>query len=216
MLPIVLIGDSHARMKQLEQSFPAQMPAPLRVLEVGAENTAMMPLPALTSASIIMLDVNDTFSTQVSQYINRLRMAYPDSAVVVLLPFGDDAGEHAAVNAGADDVLMKPISPQRIALALRNLSELVRLRSAFSNKDGRVHASMRVPVGNMGISLLGGDGQVKKFHHIEQEVIRATIAFFDGHVSKASRALGIGRSTLYRKVDAESLARAVNATSTPA
>ncbi len=204
MLPIVLIGDNHARMKQLEQSFPMQMPAPLRLLEISAESSALLPLPALTCSSIIVLDVEHMFNPQVAQYIHRLRMAYPDSAVVVLLQFGDDEGESNAVAAGADDVLMKPISPQRIALTMRNLSELVHLRSALSGTEQK-YTMPRTPVGNMGVSLLDRDGQVKKFHHIEQEIIRATIAFFDGHVSKASRALGIGRSTLYRKVDTETI-----------
>ncbi len=204
MLPIVLIGDNQARMKHLEQSFSTQTPAPLRVLELSTETSAIMPLPALTTPSIIVLDINDSFSPSIAQYIARLHMAYTESAVVVLLPFGDDEGEIAAVNAGADDVLTKPLTPKRMSLVLRNLSELVRLRSAL-NTGERPSISSRIPVGNLVISLLSSNGQIKRFYHLEQEIIRATIAYFDGHVSKASRALGIGRSTLYRKIDVESL-----------
>ncbi len=205
MLPVVLIGDNQARIKQLEQSFPAQMPAPLRVLEVSKENSALLPLPALTAASIVLIDVDDSFAPSVGQYIARLRAAYPDSAVVVLLPFGDDADESAAVRSGADDVLVKPLTPHRLSLSMRNLSELVRLRAAVNIGDKNLSASMRMPIGQLGISLVGSNGQVKKYHHLEQEIIRSTIAFFDGHISKAARALGIGRSTLYRKIDMQTL-----------
>lgn len=207
MLPIVLIGDSQTRMKQIESSLPTQMPAPLRALEISTESAAMMPLPALTTASIIVLDVNDSFSTNVAQYVSRLHMAYPDSAVLVLLPFGDAVGEEIAINSGADEVHVKPLTPHRMALSMRNLSELVQLRYAAGGRGDRISLSSRVPVGNMAIGLLGSNGHVKKFHQLEQEIIRSTIAFFDGHVSKASRALGIGRSTLYRKIDAEALAQ---------
>jgi DNA-binding NtrC family response regulator len=41
---------------------------------------------------------------------------------------------------------------------------------------------------------------MRKLEDIESEVIRMAIARYDGHMSEVARRLGIGRSTLYRKL----------------
>jgi DNA-binding NtrC family response regulator len=51
-------------------------------------------------------------------------------------------------------------------------------------------------------SLLGVDaaGHMRKLEEIESEIIRMAISRYDGHMSEVARRLGIGRSTLYRKL----------------
>ncbi|MGH6718711.1 MAG: sigma-54 dependent transcriptional regulator, partial [Alphaproteobacteria bacterium] len=51
-----------------------------------------------------------------------------------------------------------------------------------------------------GIHLLDGAGDFRPLDDIEAEVIRRAIDHYDGQMSKVARRLGIGRSTLYRKV----------------
>jgi DNA-binding NtrC family response regulator len=41
---------------------------------------------------------------------------------------------------------------------------------------------------------------MRKLEDIESEVIRMAISRYDGHMSEIARRLGIGRSTLYRKL----------------
>jgi DNA-binding NtrC family response regulator len=43
-------------------------------------------------------------------------------------------------------------------------------------------------------------GHIRKFEEMESEIIRMAIARYDGHMSEVARRLGIGRSTLYRKL----------------
>ena len=43
-------------------------------------------------------------------------------------------------------------------------------------------------------------GQIRKFEDLECEIIRMAIARYEGHMSEVARRLGIGRSTLYRKL----------------
>jgi DNA-binding NtrC family response regulator len=43
-------------------------------------------------------------------------------------------------------------------------------------------------------------GHVRRFEELESEIIRMAIARYDGHMSEVARRLGIGRSTLYRKL----------------
>jgi len=59
------------------------------------------------------------------------------------------------------------------------------------------------PVSHTSVYALSGTnaaGHMRKLEDIESEVIRMAIARYDGHMSEVARRLGIGRSTLYRKL----------------
>ena len=51
-----------------------------------------------------------------------------------------------------------------------------------------------------GIQFLSETGDVRKLEDVEADIIRHAIGHYQGHMSKVARGLGIGRSTLYRKV----------------
>ncbi len=50
------------------------------------------------------------------------------------------------------------------------------------------------------VALLNGDGDVRALTEMEGEIIQRAIDRYSGQMSKVARQLGIGRSTLYRKV----------------
>jgi DNA-binding NtrC family response regulator len=50
------------------------------------------------------------------------------------------------------------------------------------------------------LSLLGPNGEMRKMEDIEAETIRFALAHYRGQISQIARRLGIGRSTLYRKM----------------
>jgi DNA-binding NtrC family response regulator len=50
------------------------------------------------------------------------------------------------------------------------------------------------------LNITDSSGHVRKFEEMESEIIRMSIARYDGHMSEVARRLGIGRSTLYRKL----------------
>jgi DNA-binding NtrC family response regulator len=50
------------------------------------------------------------------------------------------------------------------------------------------------------LSATNASGHIRKFEDLESEIIRMAIARYDGHMSEVARRLGIGRSTLYRKL----------------
>lgn len=50
------------------------------------------------------------------------------------------------------------------------------------------------------LKLLDENGNVRRFESLECETIRFTLAHYRGQMSEAARRLGIGRSTLYRKM----------------
>ncbi|NOT39154.1 MAG: sigma-54-dependent Fis family transcriptional regulator [Alphaproteobacteria bacterium] len=51
-----------------------------------------------------------------------------------------------------------------------------------------------------GLNVVGVDGHLRKLEEIEFELIRFAIEKYEGHMSEVARRLGIGRSTLYRKL----------------
>ena len=49
-------------------------------------------------------------------------------------------------------------------------------------------------------SLLGSNGEIRKMNDIEADIIRFALKHYRGQMSEIARRLGIGRSTLYRKL----------------
>ena len=71
------------------------------------------------------------------------------------------------------------------------------------------HAAPAVPAaitgpaaaGNYGmVSLIGSDGECRPIADLEADAIRFAIEIYNGRMSEVARRLGIGRSTLYRKL----------------
>ena len=50
------------------------------------------------------------------------------------------------------------------------------------------------------LNATDGAGHIRKFEEMESEIIRMAIARYEEHISEVARRLGIGRSTLYRKL----------------
>ena len=57
-----------------------------------------------------------------------------------------------------------------------------------------------MPQGGAILVLHGADGHIKPLAELEAEIIRLTLLKYDGRMAEVARRLGIGRSTLYRKV----------------
>jgi DNA-binding NtrC family response regulator len=51
-----------------------------------------------------------------------------------------------------------------------------------------------------GVMLFGPDGNLRPLEDIEADVIRLAIGHYRGRMTEVARRLGIGRSTLYRKL----------------
>jgi DNA-binding NtrC family response regulator len=50
------------------------------------------------------------------------------------------------------------------------------------------------------IKAIDGTGHLRRLEEIENDLIRFAIELYDGHMTEVARRLGIGRSTLYRKL----------------
>ena len=61
-------------------------------------------------------------------------------------------------------------------------------------------APPRAPSGAAGVTLFRADGNLRALEEIEADVIRLAIGHYRGRMTEVARRLGIGRSTLYRKL----------------
>lgn len=128
--------------------------------------------------------------------------------VVVLVKYGDYDAGIAALNAGAQDFLTKPVAMERISTTFRNLlllkdacREAEQLRGERIKEATGVPAAGRIPpVSLPSFSLVGSDGNIRRMEDIESEVIRFAMQYYHGRMTEVARRLGIGRSTLYRKL----------------
>ncbi|GMB83572.1 sigma-54 dependent transcriptional regulator [Shinella zoogloeoides] len=66
--------------------------------------------------------------------------------------------------------------------------------------DFRPSESVDVGVPDNAISSVDKGGHVRKLADVEEELIRFALKFYHGQMSQVARKLGIGRSTLYRKL----------------
>ena len=55
-------------------------------------------------------------------------------------------------------------------------------------------------VSTYALAAMDGNGHMRKLEDLESEMIRLAISHYEGHMSEVARRLGIGRSTLYRKL----------------
>jgi DNA-binding NtrC family response regulator len=51
------------------------------------------------------------------------------------------------------------------------------------------------------IDLFDGNGHIRPLADIEADIIRFALKQYRGNMAKTAKHLGIGRSTLYRKID---------------
>lgn len=143
--------------------------------------------------------------------------------VVAVTPAGLD-GAASALGAGARDFVVKPAGALRLKVAITNALALAGVRQAAPAQplraadtvshlrlahdadwavSGRVTEMQRPQeVARTHLPLLDALGQVRPMEQLEQEAIRAAVSLYGGRMSEVARRLGIGRSTLYRKLNA--------------
>jgi DNA-binding NtrC family response regulator len=142
------------------------------------------------------------------------------SLPVIVMTGGGEQPVGLLLDAGANDVLMHNASVARIRASLANTLSIRRMSQYISYLEQQCAASA-VPMrydGNhsadhsatvhdgvqdrMSSLLLDSQGHMKKLKLIEKEIIQFALHHCSGCMTHAAKNLGIGRSTLYRRVQA--------------
>ncbi|OYX72301.1 MAG: hypothetical protein B7Y95_10870 [Rhizobiales bacterium 32-66-11] len=139
----------------------------------------------------------------------------PVPVVASVTPSGLDAVA-SAIRLGARDFVVKPVGALRLKVAITNAVALAGLVRAESQaRVDRHNVVTLAPAPDLEdaaedpapqMSLIDPQGHVRALVQIEEEAIRAAVALYGGRMSEVARRLGIGRSTLYRRLNALGLA----------
>ncbi|HKB97100.1 MAG TPA: sigma-54 dependent transcriptional regulator, partial [Rhizomicrobium sp.] len=78
--------------------------------------------------------------------------------------------------------------------------ETVSRQNTSAQTGGAPTAPGQPPMSPYGLNVTDSAGNIRKFEEMESDIIRMAIARYNGHMSEVARRLGIGRSTLYRKL----------------
>ncbi|WP_415454002.1 response regulator [Azorhizobium caulinodans] len=143
--------------------------------------------------------------------------------IVSVTPAGID-GAASAIRAGARDFVVKPAGALRLKVAITNALALagagavserpaapvagapVRLRLAhdadWTAQDRSGQPAANACGINESLPFLDALGHTRTLEQLEADAIRAAVSLYGGRMSEVARRLGIGRSTLYRKLSA--------------
>ncbi len=135
---------------------------------------------------IILLDISRM--SQPNDKIMRIKSANVTIPIVVLIKYGDYETAVSAINAGAHDFLTKPVAMERMYITFRNA---IIFRDLYNGYAKNI----------MPFSLFDENGNIRRIYELEKEAIRHAMQYYNGRMTEVARRLGIGRSTLYRKLN---------------
>ena len=137
------------------------------------------------------------------EVLQKIKSSWPDVPTIVLT---DQSGIEKIVKvmrAGAADFIPKPTNPERLLVSMKNALKMNKLSgqgSQFSRQfEGRSQFDDLIADGCM--LVLTAAGEICTLEAMEADMIRTAIQKYQGRMTEIARRLGIGRSTLYRKVN---------------
>lgn len=167
---------------------------------------------------IVLLDM-DIGAAVTMDTLRALKALQNNLPVIIMTSYGDHQGAVDSIRAGASDFLSKPVPSERLQLSIENALEMQRmcryiawLESKFispSEDSGNAAESTPSPVvadaplfidTGRKFMLIDAEGKIRTLKNVQEEAIRFALKQADGCMTRAARSLGIGRSTLYRKV----------------
>jgi DNA-binding NtrC family response regulator len=129
-------------------------------------------------------------------------LSITDDALAVLMTYGWPGNVRQLHNA----LLRAALGCEGNALTAADLPRVAE-EASFSNRADDYHAkplsgaSATAALAHApGITLYQADGHLRPLDEIEADVIRLAIGHYHGRMTEVARRLGIGRSTLYRKL----------------
>ena len=137
------------------------------------------------------------------EVLQKIKSSWPDVPTIVLT---DQSGIENIVKvkrAGAADFIPKPTNPERLLVSMKNALKMNKLSgqgSQFSRQfEGRSQSDDLIADGCM--LVLTAARKIRTLETMEADMIRTAIHKYQGRMTEIARRLGIGRSTLYRKVN---------------
>ncbi|MFP6725377.1 MAG: helix-turn-helix domain-containing protein, partial [Alphaproteobacteria bacterium] len=137
------------------------------------------------------------------EVLQKIKSSWPDVPTIVLADQSGIENIVKVMRAGAADFIPKPTNPERLLVSMKNALKMNKLPgqgSQFSRQfEGRSQSDDLIADGCM--LVLTAAGEIRTLEAMEADMIRTAIQKYQGRMTEIARRLGIGRSTLYRKVN---------------
>ncbi len=204
MLDAILVVDGDDVQRQMSKQAISEK---LKYNTITASNdreAINLVLSPDSAVSLVLLDMRH-LPTGDFHVINFIKLHRPDVPIIILTEYGDHDRAVAAIKAGANDFLTKPVAIERLGLSVSNALRIRYLCKMIEKLEKQLAMDSVNYVQSSHLSIFNpsannGEGKVKKLRVLEEDAIRFALNACGGSMSKAARSLGIGRSTLYRKV----------------
>ena len=159
--------------------------------------------------SVIVVALDGYEEKAYLRLVNHMITAYPDIPVLMLLQYGEEALAHKGIKLGAHDFLIKPVPVDKLKITLKHAISIGHMRRYIDRLEHHIAKQVGISMEDKQALLLSQvnrflvdeHGAIKPMRRLEQEIIESALKYNNGCVSRAARSLGIGRSTLYRKVE---------------
>ena len=133
----------------------------------------------------------------------KFKSSWPDVPTIVLTDQSGIENIVKVMRAGAADFIPKPTNPERLLVSMKNALKMNKLSghgSQFSRQfEGRSQSDDLIADGCM--PVLPAARKIRTLEAMEADMIRTVIQKYQGRMTEIARRLGIGRSTMYRKVN---------------
>jgi DNA-binding NtrC family response regulator len=166
--------------------------------DVERETDAVRALHYATHQDVEVVVTTFEPSSDEGGFVPSIRTARPDLPIVLVAAREHLAAATRAVRAGAFDVVLAPVEPELLLLAVeralqhhRLVAEVARLRTASTPPPSsifQIHGSVVIE------DLVPAD-------EVERRYVLHVLAAVKGNKSRAARILGFDRRTLYRKLE---------------
>lgn len=204
MLTTILIVDSDSEQRKKTEFMISEKLKYYTLTAASGQEAANIALSGKHMVDIMLLDMRNRQDDGL-RIIHSIKLHRPDFPVIIFTEYGDHSYAAKAIQAGVSDYVVKPASIERLGLSLANALRICHLCRMIEKLERKLalagaNTGRAFPFKQDLPLLYNNDGNIKKLHVLEEDAIRFALNVCGGSMSKAARSLGIGRSTLYRKV----------------
>jgi DNA-binding NtrC family response regulator len=165
-------------------------------------NVVHVPIPPLRARASDIPPLARHLLARIAEQPGMRRLSITDDALAVLMRYGWPGNVRQLQNA----LFRAAVLCDGNALTAADFPQIAQ-ESSLSRRSDDYHgralngASQSAALSHgAGITLYGDDGNMRSLDEIEADVIRLAIGHYRGRMTEVARRLGIGRSTLYRKL----------------
>lgn len=202
---VLLVDDDVLQTDQLGKVIAESMHCQAQVVHSGHEALDILSGTRASAIDLVLLDLSMPDMDGV-EVLRRVKSLHPEIPFIVRSGYDDVALVAEAMKAGATEFVRKVETFSHLTSVIAHTLEKKEHVSSSAEKKSvlpsleQVEALLHEHTANI-LMLEDPQGQFKTLTQIERDAIEQALKRYHYHLSKVAKHLGIGRSTLYRKLD---------------